>query len=138
LNPPRLTRIDHIGVVVADFDAHVAQLEALGLELRREGADDQSHVRHYLSGDATIELIDVLDEGARTERLHEGEQARIEHIAFEVESLEDVRAALEARGVELSWPPYASASGPMIWTTASTSGGVQYQFFVRRPQERPL
>jgi catechol 2,3-dioxygenase-like lactoylglutathione lyase family enzyme len=135
LNPPGLKRIDHIGVVVADLDAHVAQLEALGLELHREGSDDESHVRHYRCGDATVELIDVLDERARRERLHEGEQARIEHIAFEVESLEDVRATLEARGVELSWPPYASASGPMIWTIASTSGGVQYQFFVRRREE---
>jgi hypothetical protein len=131
----RLTRIDHIGVVVADFGAHVDQLEALGLELRREGSDNESHVRHYRSGDSSIELIDVLDEGARSERLAEGEQARIEHIAFEVESLEDVRAVLEGRGVEVSWPPYASASGPMIWTTAATSGGVQYQFFVRRPDE---
>jgi 4-hydroxyphenylpyruvate dioxygenase-like putative hemolysin len=137
LTPPRLTRIDHIGIVVADFDSHVAQLEALGLELRREGSDEQTHVRHYRSGDATIELIDVLDVRARTERLDEGEQARIEHIAFEVESLEDVRATLEARAVEVSWPPYPSASGPMIWTTASTSGGVQYQFFVRRPQDGP-
>jgi Glyoxalase-like domain len=133
MTPPRLRRIDHIGVVVADFGAHVAQLEALGLELRREGSDSDSHVRHYLSGDATIELIDVLDESARTERLNEGEQARIEHIAFEAESLEDVKATLEARGVEVSWPPWPSASGPMIWTTAETSGGVQYQFFVRRP-----
>jgi catechol 2,3-dioxygenase-like lactoylglutathione lyase family enzyme len=132
---PALRRIDHIGIVVADFDAHVAQLEALGLELRREGADSQSHVRHYVSGDATIELIDVLDESARSERLEVGEQARIEHIAFEVESLEDVKAVLEGRGVEVSWPPYASASGPMIWTTAATSLGVQYQFFVRRPDE---
>lgn len=137
MTPPKLTRIDHIGVVVADFDAHVAQLEALGLELRREGADENAHVRHYRSGDATIELIDVLDERARTERLDEGEQARIEHIAFEVESLEDVRATLEGRGVEVSWPPYASASGPMIWTTAATSGGVQYQFFVRRRDGQP-
>ena len=32
-------------------------------------ADGESHVRHYRSGDATIELIEVHDEGARTERL---------------------------------------------------------------------
>ena len=131
MTTPRIERIDHIGIVVADFSAHVEQLEALGLELRRDGADDQTHVRHYLSGDATIELIDVLDEQARSERLAGARQARIEHIAFEVESLEEVRAALEARGVELSWPPYPSASGPMIWTVAETSLGVQYQFFVR-------
>ena len=42
-----IKRIDHIGVVVADFGAHVDQLEALGLALRREGSDDDSHVRQY-------------------------------------------------------------------------------------------
>ena len=47
--------------------------------------------------------------------------------------LEDVRAHLERRGVEVSWPPYPSDSGPKIWTMPETSGGVQYQFFVRRP-----
>ena len=95
-------------------------------------------MRHYRSGDATIELIDVLDESARTERLDEGEQARIEHIAFEVESLEDVQAPRSRRrGVEVSWPPWPSASGPMIWTTAATSGGVQYQFFVRAADGQP-
>jgi 4-hydroxyphenylpyruvate dioxygenase-like putative hemolysin len=136
MTPPRLERIDHIGIVVADLGAHVAQLEALGLELRREGMDEQVHVRHYRSGDSTIELIDVQDETARSERLEEGEQARIEHIAFEVTSLEDVRDTLEARGVSVSWPPWPSASGPMIWTDAETSLGVQYQFFTRRPEER--
>ena len=48
-----------------------------------------------------------------------------------------MRAALEGRGVEVSLPPYASASGPMIWTTAATSGGVQYKFFVRRRGGQP-
>ena len=28
-----LTRLDHVGIVVADLAAHVAQLEALGLAL---------------------------------------------------------------------------------------------------------
>ena len=135
MTAPRLTRIDHIGVVVADLDAHVAQLEALGLGLRRDSSDDSGRVRHYLSGDASVELIEVLDEEARAERLPAGAQARIEHIAFEVESIEDVRAHLKSRGVEVSWPPYPSDSGQMIWTTPETSGGVQYQFFVRRPEE---
>ena len=66
MTAPRLTRIDHIGVVVADLDAHVAQLEALGLGLRRDSSDDSGRVRHYLSGDASVELIEVLDEEART------------------------------------------------------------------------
>ncbi len=132
-DPPRIERIDHIGIVVADFAAHVEQLEALGLELRRDGADDQTP-RAPLPVGGRDDRADRRARRARAQRAAGGRrQARIEHIAFEVESLDDVRAALEARGVELSWPPYPSASGPMIWTVAETSLGVQYQFFVRQP-----
>jgi catechol 2,3-dioxygenase-like lactoylglutathione lyase family enzyme len=138
MSDPRLRRIDHIGVVVADLDAHVAQLEALGLAFIRGDDEDDSRTRHYRSGDSTIELIDVFDDAARAERLPPGDQATIEHIAFEVDDLEDVRATLEARGVTVSWPPYASSAGDMIWTDAATSGGLQYQFFVLRPGQARL
>ena len=132
----RLRRIDHVGIVVADLDAHVAQLEALGLSLGRSSDGAESHAEYYPCGDASVELIDVRDAEARVRRLPAGEQARIEHIAFEVDSpLEEIRDGLEARGVEVSWPPWPSGDAEMIWTTAETSGGVQYQF-MRRP-ERP-
>ena len=82
----RLRRIDHVGIVVADLDAHVAQLEALGLSLGRSSDGAESHAEYYPCGDASVELIDVRDPEARTRRLPAGEQARIEHIAFEVDS----------------------------------------------------
>ena len=105
----RLRRIDHVGIVVADLDAHVAQLEALGLSLGRSSDGAESHAEYYPCGDASVELIDVRDADARARRLPAGEQARIEHIAFEVDSpLEEIRDGLEARGVEVSWPPWPS------------------------------
>lgn len=127
----KLRRIDHIGVVVADLPAHVAQLEAMGLVLERVGDNIESHALYYPCGDASVELIEVRDPVIAAERLGEGEQARIEHIAFEVDDLEEVRDLLESRGVEVSWPPFPSGSAMMIWTTAATSGGVQYQFLAR-------
>ena len=63
MSEPHLRRIDHIGVVVADLDAHVAQLEALGLAFVRGDDEPDSRTRHYRSGDSTIELIDVFDDG---------------------------------------------------------------------------
>jgi methylmalonyl-CoA/ethylmalonyl-CoA epimerase len=126
-----LRRIDHIGVVVADLPAHVAQLEAMGLVLERVNDNSESHALYYPCGDTSVELIEVRDPVVAAQRLGEGEQARIEHIAFEVDDLEEVRDLLESRGVEVSWPPFPSGSAMMIWTTAATSGGVQYQFLVR-------
>jgi methylmalonyl-CoA/ethylmalonyl-CoA epimerase len=128
----RLRRIDHVGIVVDDLAAHVAQLEALGLTLGRSSDGAESHAEYFPCGDASVELIDVRDPEARARRLPAGEPARIEHIAFEVDSpLEEIRDGLEARGVEVSWPPWPSGDAMMIWTTAETSGGVQYQFMRR-------
>jgi catechol 2,3-dioxygenase-like lactoylglutathione lyase family enzyme len=127
----KLRRIDHIGVVVADLSAHVAQLEAMGLVLERVGDNSESHALYYPCGDASVELIEVRDPVAAARRLGMDEAARIEHIAFEVEDLREVRDLLESRGVEVSWPPFPSGSAMMIWTTAATSGGVQYQFLMR-------
>jgi catechol 2,3-dioxygenase-like lactoylglutathione lyase family enzyme len=130
----RLRRIDHVGIVVDDLDAHVAQLEALGLTLGRSSDGAESHAEYFPCGDASVELIDVRDPEARARRLPPNEPARIEHIAFEVDSpLEEIRDGLEARGVEVSWPPWPSGEAEMIWTTAGTSGGVQYQF-MRYPE----
>ncbi|HEX2376103.1 MAG TPA: VOC family protein [Gaiellales bacterium] len=131
----KLRRIDHVGIVVDDISAHVAQLEALGLTLGRTNENDESFARYYPCGDPSVELIEVRDKAARERRLGRGEQARIEHIAFEVDDLEEVRDLLEARGVTVSWPPFPSGTAQMIWTDGESSGGVQYQFLVRSGDE---
>lgn len=133
-----LKRIDHVGIVVASLEEHVGQLEVLGLTLARTNENDESLALYYACGDASVELIDVRDPDARRRRLPQAEQARIEHIAFEVDDLEDVRRLLEARGIEVTWPPFPSGTAQMIWTKADTSGGVQYQFLVRQaPGNKP-
>jgi methylmalonyl-CoA/ethylmalonyl-CoA epimerase len=125
----KLRRIDHIGIVVSDLAAHVDQLRAMGLSLGRTNDNRESHAEYFPCGDASVELIEVREPQARARRLPDGEAARIEHIAFEVDSsLEEIRDQLEARGVTVSWPPFPSGEAEMIWTEAETSGGVQYQF----------
>jgi catechol 2,3-dioxygenase-like lactoylglutathione lyase family enzyme len=130
-----LKRIDHVGVAVAGLDAHVAQLEAFGLTLARTNENNEGFALYYACGDASIKLIEVRDPDARRRRLPGTEQARIEHIAFEVDDLTEVRRLLEARGIEVTWPPFPSGTARMIWTNAETSGGVQYQFLVRPAPE---
>jgi catechol 2,3-dioxygenase-like lactoylglutathione lyase family enzyme len=126
-----LKRIDHVGIVVQSLERHVEQLEALGLQLARTNESDESSALYYTCGDASVELIDVRDQEARRRRLPANELARIEHIAFEVDDLAEVRSLLEERGIEVTWPPFPSGTAQMIWTEADTSGGVQYQFLVR-------
>jgi catechol 2,3-dioxygenase-like lactoylglutathione lyase family enzyme len=133
-----LKRIDHVGIVVQSLEQHVEHLEALGLQLARTNENDESYALYYACGDASVELIDVRDQEARRRRLPANELARIEHIAFEVDDLAEVRSLLEERGIEVTWPPFPSGTAQMIWTEADTSGGVQYQFLVRPvPENEP-
>src|SRR4051812_49561762 len=97
------------------------QLESMGLELGRRSDSDQSLARYYACGDASVELIEARTPEGRMERLG-GAAARIEHIAFEVEDLGEVRDQLTARGVAVTWPPFRSGPNLMIWTDESTSG----------------
>ena len=128
-----LRRIDHVGVVVADLDWHMRQLEAIGLELGRSNDSEQSLARYYPCGDASVELIEARTADTRRSRLR-GAAARIEHIAFEVDDLQEVRDRLAEQGVAVTWPPFRSGPNLMVWTDEATSGGVQYQFLVR-PRE---
>jgi catechol 2,3-dioxygenase-like lactoylglutathione lyase family enzyme len=133
-----LKRIDHVGIVVQSLEQHVEQLEALGLQVARTNENDESYALYYACGDASVELIDVRDQEARRTRLPANELARIEHIAFEVDDLAEVRSLLEERGIVVTWPPFPSGTAQMIWTEADTSGGVQYQFLVRPlPENEP-
>jgi hypothetical protein len=128
-----LKRVDHIGVGVEGFGEPEGLLEALGLRRGRTNRNDESLAHHFPCGDVSIELIEVHDPQARRLRLPEGATAVIEHIAIEVDDLEEVRRILAARGVDVTWPPVPSGDALMIWTDAVTSGGVEYQFLRRPP-----
>ena len=128
----KLRRIDHVGIVVRGLADPADLLGALGLELARSNRNDESTGHYFPCGDASIELIEVHDDEARSRRLPQDAEAVIEHIAIEVDDLEAVHRTLTARGVEVTWPPFPSGDAMMIWTEAATSGGVQYQF-LRRP-----
>lgn len=130
-----MKRIDHIGVVVDDLaSAKVFMADVLGFELEREV--DVPHMSlkasFYRCGDVSFELIEISDPELRKERLGEGKQARIEHIAFEVDDMANAMADLARHGVKFDRPEPRVADTPIgrrtnIWTLPETSDGVRYQ-----------
>jgi methylmalonyl-CoA/ethylmalonyl-CoA epimerase len=122
-------RIDHVGVIVDDLD-DAARLLGDGLGLERTTTVDRDDLRlaFFRCGDVSIEIIELLDPALRRERLGDGAQARIEHIAFEVGDLGDALAALSALGVEPNAPPLRSGTRTMVWTDPATSDDIMFQF----------
>ena len=127
-----LKRIDHIGVVVEDLAAARRFLESLGMELDRELELPEKSLKaaFYRCGDGgQIELIELTTDEARKSRLGEGNRARVEHIAIEVDDISETLDAIRGLGVQIdSERPMPVGKNLNVWTLAETSEGVQYQF----------
>lgn len=133
----RLKRIDHIGVVVDDLAEARSWLEGrLGLPVDRgvERADLKSFF--FRCGDVCVEAIEILDPAVRRARLGDGQKARVEHIAFEVDDLTATLAALEGLGVRMTAAPRVAGDFLTSFTVADTSDGVMFQFVQRVKPER--
>lgn len=125
-----LKRIDHIGVIVDDLAEARRFLESLGMELDRELDRPDLKAAFYRAGDASmIEIIEMKSDEDRKRRLGDGNQARVEHIAFEVDNLPTALDALRGLGVDFnSEAPVQVGRNLNVWTLPETSDGVQYQF----------
>jgi methylmalonyl-CoA/ethylmalonyl-CoA epimerase len=130
--PVKLKRIDHVGVIVSSLDAARVLLEGdFGLVCVREVERPELRAAFFKCGNADIELIEILNVEMRKRRLGDATDARVEHIAIEVERLADVLTALGKLGIVTTGPPQVSPANTSVWTESSTSGGVMYQFLER-------
>lgn len=127
-------RIDHIGVVVDDITEARALLESLGMQLERAQDIPERNVRiaFYRCGDGRIELIEPTGAEARSRRLGDGAQARIEHIGVEVDDVPQIMTAVQRLGIELTTSePVLVGPNLNAWTQPGTSDGIQFQLVQR-------
>ena len=128
-------RIDHIGVIVANLDDQKRWLgDVFGLPVTREIDSPQMKLKalFYGCGDADVEIIQLADADAQRQRLGEGNRARIDHIAIEVDDIQAVMKGLAPLGVRTTEPEPRRAGDRLSgWTVAETTGGVSYQFTQR-------
>jgi len=86
----------------------------------------------YGCGDADVEIIQLADADAQRQRLGEGNRARIDHIAIEVDDIQAVMKKLTPLGVGTTESePRRAGDRLSVWTVAETTGGVSYQFIQR-------
>ena len=132
-------RIHHVGVAVAELASAREFLEGvMGFRLENAGSLTDSNLEFAffsLDGGSQVEMFQVNDPEMRARRLGEGNQARVEHIAIEVEDIDQARAELEASGVRMqAETPMLTPVARSYFTRPETSGGVIYQLLDRKIQ----
>ncbi len=127
-------RVHHVGVVVAFLErggGFVRDLMGLDLALEPPALPDGVRTAFYASDGARVELIEVPDPDARARRLGDG-QARVEHIALEVDDVHGWMARLQAKGVRFTTSrPMRVRENEAVWTVPETSAGIAWQLFSR-------
>ena len=128
---PMIRRVNHIGIIVDDLaDARRWMKDVFGLSLQRTVAlpEGDIHGEFYACGEVDIEVVEIGDPEMRRRRLGEGNRARVEHIAVEVDDLPGELARLAALGVRTTIPePRRVGNMLTTWTQEETTGGVSYQ-----------
>ncbi len=128
---PMFRRVNHIGIIVADLaEARRWLTEVFGLSLSRsvDVPEGRIHGEFYPCGDIDIEVIEIGDPEVRRRRLGDGNRARIEHIAVEVDDLGASLAQLTALGARTTArEPRRIGNSLHAWTVEETTGGISYQ-----------
>jgi catechol 2,3-dioxygenase-like lactoylglutathione lyase family enzyme len=122
-------RIDHIAIVVDHLGNAQTFLETvMNMALVRELVIPERNVRvaFYQCGAVQIELIEVTEPGARTQRLGDA-KARLEHVAIQVGNIRESMARLEGHGVQMASPPQFVGGRLAASTVPASSMGVMFQ-----------
>lgn len=128
-------RMDHVGVIVDDLQEAESFLRKLGLNAVREVVTPgRLKGVFYEAGDTQIEVIEVIEEEERAQRLGH-DKARIEHIPMEVEDLDEAAQALAGLGVRLVAEPARAGSTIGNWTEPETCDGLMYQLIQKNLPE---
>ena len=135
--------LDHVGLLVRDFDAAVAEAqEVLGLPFVRSAPLPQYSVEAAFLGDGptTLEVFTFTDPEVLEPRLA-GADRRLDHVAFRVDDLDALVATLRLAGVRFVTPdrrveldaPLEIPGRRMLWTTPETAAGVALQLIELAP-----
>jgi len=115
---PKIKRIDHIAIVVADIDAALGfWREALGLELDHvEDVPEQKSIVAFLpTGGSEVELVKPTTDDSGVARYLQKRGPGMHHICFEVDDIEAILAVLKGKGVRLiNETPITSADGKKL------------------------
>jgi methylmalonyl-CoA/ethylmalonyl-CoA epimerase len=112
---PKITRIDHIAILVDDLDATLKfWRDALGMEMVhiKDIPAEAAQVAFLPTGDSEIELVKPTTTDSGLAKYLEKRGPGMHHICLEVDDLPGMLAQLKARGIRLiNEEPKVSADG---------------------------
>ena len=124
----KLLGLDHIGIVVRNIDETVTRASDTldGRAVGERFVSDDIDLQVLMTGESTLELIEVRNPGFGMPKLRDGETAVIGHYGIEVDDLDDAKAELTRRGVALEGEVDAG-DVRFIFTVPKTTFGVTVQ-----------
>jgi methylmalonyl-CoA/ethylmalonyl-CoA epimerase len=125
------TKIDHVGIAVADLDAALAfYRDTFGLTSVHEETNEEQGVREAMlavgSGETRIQLLAPLDASAPIARFLERSGPGVQQVAYTVDDVAAASAALRARGLRLLYdePRRGTAGSRVNFVHPKDAGGV--------------
>lgn len=133
-----MTRIDHIGIVVADLEAAVRKLRPLfGDDVHvKEIADAGLRVAEFRAANLTVELLQYSGRNDEFARRVMGERLGLNHVSASVEDVERSLAELRAAGMRpMAGFPRQGAHGRVAFFEPDAVTGLLFEICQPDAQE---
>jgi methylmalonyl-CoA epimerase len=132
----RARRLDHIAIAVPDLEEAIRfYRDTLGLMLRERraiyGKTTGMVSAEFCSGDFSIVLVQGTERRSQVSRFIEQYGPGVQHVAIEVDSVEEVMRELSARGVEFETDLIEGPGLTQVFAKRDASSGVMFEFIER-------
>lgn len=132
-----VSKIDHIGIAVNDLDEAVKLYkDVLGLELHGvEVVEEQKVKVAFLPvGGSEIELLESTSPEGPIAKFIESKGQGIQHIAFQVDDIEEALEEMKAKGMRLidEKPRYGAGGAKIAFLHPKSTGGVLIELCERK------
>lgn len=130
-------KVDHIGIAVKDLEvAKEFYTKKLGMEVHGEEVIDSQHVKVCFipSGDSELELLESTSIDGPIAKFIEKNGQGIQHIALNVDNIENALADLKAKDVRLidEVPRYGAGGASIAFVHPKSTGGILLELTQRK------
>lgn len=129
----KVTKINHVAIVVADMDAALTfWRDALGLELSHieDVPSQKSQVAFMPLGDSEVELVKPTSDDSGVSKFLAERGGGMHHLCFEVDDIDSMLAQLKEKGVRLiNETPLQLEGRKLAFVHPKSTGGVLVEIY---------